>query len=125
MEGAEGGAGECGVRGSQRFDERFPGEGAVLVRHAVLALECASEELQTVVPPDLVFVRRSEHPRQVGHNAVGQFRKGEEFVGGGILFSSGSRIVGQERPIRFYRFAPLLYRDSQSRGNIQDRVVRS
>ena len=84
VEGAKGRAGEGGVRGGQRIDERFPGEGAVLVRHAVLALERAAEELQAVVPPDLVLVGRPEHPRQVAHDAVGQFGQGEEFVGGGI-----------------------------------------
>ena len=121
MEGAKGGAGESGVGGGQGLDERFAGEGAVLVRHALLALQRAAEELQAVVPPDLVLVGRSEHQRQVGHDAVGQFGEGEDFVGGGILFGGRrNRILGKEHAVRFHRPAPLLHRIGQSRGVIYD-----
>ena len=126
MEGAKGRAGEGGVGGGQCFDERLAGEGAVLVRHAVLALERAAEELQAVVPPDLVLVRRREHPRQVGHDAVGQFWQGKEFVRGGVLLSGrGSRILGNERPFRFHHSPPFLHRVDNIRNVIHYRRVRS
>ena len=124
MEGAKGRTGEGGVGVSQGLDERFPGEGTVLVRRAVLALEHAAEKLQAVVPPDLVLVRRRKHPRQIGHDAVGQFGQGEDFVGGGIPFGGcGSRIVGQESAFLFHRFQPFLHRIGQSRGGIHDRIT--
>ena len=111
MEGAEGRAGEGGVGGGERHGKRLAGEGAVGVRHAVLALQRAAKELQAVVPPDLVLRGRPEHPRKVGHDAVGQFGQGEELVGGGVpLGRRGRRVLEEEVAARRQRLPPFLRR---------------
>ena len=100
--------GERHVRGGERHGKRLAGEGAVLVRHAVRPFQRAAEELQAVVPPDLVLRGRPEHPRQVGHDAFGQFGQGEELVGGGIpLGRRGRRIIGEEVAGRRQRLPPF------------------